>query len=474
MKQFLDEDFLLKNETAKTLYHSYAKHMPIFDFHNHLSAREIYEDRCYENIARVWLGGDHYKWRAMRAFGIPEEQITGNKENDWEKFEAWAKTVQAAIGNPLYHWTHLELQRYFGICQPLTPENAKEIWDKCNEKLQQKEYSVRNLLQMQNVKALCTTNDPLEDLEYHRKLREEGFRIQVLPTFRPDRAIALEKNDFVPYIRELGEKVGYELTSVDLLLKALKDRLEFFVELGCLVSDHSLECNIYQESNEEEADLIYQKKLDGREITDVEYGKYRGFILRSLGREYHRRELVMQLHIGALRNNASRMLEITGADSGFDGMNDFHYAPEISALLDSMDKTDELPKTVLYCLNPNDMEMLAVMAGNFQGGQIKGKVQLGAAWWFNDHKKGMEKHLEDLADVGILPAFIGMLTDSRSFLSFPRHEYFRRILCQKLGSWVEDGEYPPDLAYLGKVVEDICYGNAAAYFISIHAGIPAE
>lgn len=464
MKQFLDENFLLKNDTAKTLYHSYAKNMPIFDFHNHLSAEEIYEDCCYENIARVWLGGDHYKWRAMRAFGIPEEQITGNKVNDCEKFKAWAKTVQAAMGNPLYHWTHLELQRYFGISKPLTPENAKEIWDKCNEKLQQKEYSVRNLLQMQNVKALCTTNDPLEDLDYHRKLKDEGFQIQVLPTFRPDRAIALEKDDFVPYIRELGEKAGYELASIDLLVDALKDRLDFFVKMGCVVSDHSLECNIYRETDRDEADLIYQKKLVGREITPAECGKYRGFVLRSLGREYHRRQMVMQLHIGALRNNSSRMFRITGADSGFDGMNDFHYAPEISALLDSMDKTDELPKTVLYCLNPNDMEMLAVMAGNFQGGQIKGKVQLGAAWWFNDHKAGMEKHLEDLANVGILPAFIGMLTDSRSFLSFPRHEYFRRILCEKLGSWVEEGEYPPDLEYLGKAVEDICYGNAAAYF----------
>ena len=372
------------------------------------------------------------------------------------------------MGNPLYHWTHLELQRYFGITKPLTPENAKEIWDKCNEKLRQEEYSVRNLLQMQQVKALCTTNDPLEDLDYHRKLKDEGYQIQVLPTFRPDRAIALEKDDFVPYIRELGEKVGYELASIDLLLDALKDRLDFFVKMGCVVSDHSLECNIYRESDRDEADLIYQKKREGREITPAEFGKYRGFVLRSLGREYHRRQMVMQLHIGALRNNSSRMFRITGADSGFDGMNDFHYAPEISALLDSMDKTDELPKTVLYCLNPNDMEMLAVMAGNFQGGQIKGKVQLGAAWWFNDHKAGMEKHLEDLADVGILPTFIGMLTDSRSFLSFPRHEYFRRILCEKLGSWVEDGEYPPDLAYLGKAVEDICYGNAAAYF-----GIPS-
>ena len=468
MKQFLDENFLLKNDTAKTLYHSYAKNMPIFDFHNHLSAEEIYKDCCFENIARVWLGGDHYKWRAMRAYGIPEEQITGNKVSDWEKFKAWAKTVQAAMGNPLYHWTHLELQRYFGITKPLTPENAKEIWDKCNEKLRQEEYSVRNLLQMQQVKALCTTNDPLEDLDYHRKLKDEGYQIQVLPTFRPDRAIALEKDDFVPYIRELGEKVGYELASIDLLLDALKDRLDFFVKMGCVVSDHSLECNIYRESDRDEADLIYQKKREGREITPAEFGKYRGFVPRSLGREYHRRQMVMQLHIGALRNNSSRMFRITGADSGFDGMNDFHYAPEISALLDSMDKTDELPKTVLYCLNPNDMEMLAVMAGNFQGGQIKGKVQLGAAWWFNDHKAGMEKHLEDLADVGILPTFIGMLTDSRSFLSFPRHEYFRRILCEKLGSWVEDGEYPPDLAYLGKAVEDICYGNAAAYF-----GIPS-
>lgn len=470
MKPFLNDDFLLNNETAQALYHSHAKPMPVIDFHNHLNPREIYEDKCYDNIADVWLGGDHYKWRAMRANGVPEHLITGDGA-PWDKFVAWAGTVQNCIGNPLYHWTHLELKRYFGIDTPLSPATAPQIWEVCNEKLKQRGYSIRNLLRMQHVEVLCTTDDPADDLRWHKKLADDGFEIRVLPTFRPEKALGIEKPQFSDYIRQLGQVVGEPLTDLDRLLEALTQRLDYFVSVGCRVTDHSLETCFYVPASKVQADTIYKKCLEGASPTETEAAMYRGYVLTCLGREYARRNLVMQLHIGALRNNSPRMFEKLGPDTGFDSVGDFNYAPQLGALLGAMDATGQLPKTVLYYLNPKDAGMLAAMAGNFQGNDrgIRGKVQLGSAWWFCDHKNGMEYQLDALSDVGLISTFIGMLTDSRSFLSFPRHEYFRRILCNKLGTLVENGEYPADMEYLGQLIENICYNNAKTYFDLLEA-----
>lgn len=465
MRTIIHDDFILKNETARALYHQSAESLPIIDFHNHLNPQEIYEDRCYDNLAEVWLGGDHYKWRAMRANGVPEELITGDGD-PYEKFLAWADTVQNCIGNPLYHWTHLELKRYFGIDDVLTPETAPAIWEKCNALLKTPEYSIRNLLKMQNVEVLCTTDDPIDDLKWHKKLAEEGFEIQVLPTFRPGRALDIEKDDFADYIAQLGECTDLEIHSLDDVLQALKKCLAYFIEDGCRVTDHSLESDFFLPASLEEADYIYQKRMSGETLSLEETAKYRGFVLTELGREYSRNNLVMQLHIGAIRNNSLRMFQHLGDDTGFDSLNDFNYAPQLSALLNAMDLTEELPKTVLYYLNSKDADMLAAMAGNYQSNtqNIRGKVQLGSAWWFCDHKRGMERQMNALADTGLISTFIGMLTDSRSFLSFPRHEYFRRILCNLIGSWVEDGEYPADMPYLNTLVQNICYTNAKQYF----------
>lgn len=465
MMKFMSDDFLLSNDIAKKLYHDYAKAMPIIDFHNHLNTKEIYEDKCYDNIADVWLGGDHYKWRAMRTFGISEEIVTG-KCDPYERFLAWAETVQNCIGNPLYHWTHLELQRYFGITKQLSKETAKEIWDECNAKLRTREFSIRNLLKMQNVAVLCTTDDPIDSLEYHKLLKEEGFEIQVLPTFRPDKAIAIEKTGFIEYIVSLGNVVNRKLNNVTDVIDALKERLQYFMKVGCRVSDHSIESTFYVETTVEEVDSIFKKALEGGQLTDEECGKYHGYLLSELGREYARNNLVMQIHIGAIRNNSTRLFEKLGVDVGGDGTTDMNFAPQLSKLMDSMDKTNELPKTILYNLNDKDFHMLAVMMGNFQSNEqgIRGKIQLGSAWWFLDHKPGMERQLEVLGSVGLISTFVGMLTDSRSFLSMPRHEYFRRILCNQIGIIVENGEYPDDMNYLGSMIENICANNAMNYF----------
>lgn len=461
----MDEDFLLQTDTAKKLYHEHAEKMPIIDFHNHLSAQEIYEDGNFENITKAWLGGDHYKWRAMRSYGIPEELITGDA-SDKDKFDAYAEVIQNAIGNPLYHWTHLELQRYFDIDKPLSPETADEIWVEINEKLKKPEYSVRNLLKKMNVEVLMTTDDPIDDLKWHKKIKDDdSIDIQVLPTFRPDRAVAMEKEDFNDYVDQLAKAADMEINTVEDLTEALDKRLDYFdKEMGVKASDHSLEYNIYEDATPEEVEVIFQKRRNNEDLTPEEYAKYRGYVLSHLGREYAKRGMVMQLHIGAQRNNSDRMFKKLGADTGFDSMSDMNYSKELQGLLNNMDKTNELPKTVLYNLNPKDNEMLATMIGNFQGPEAKGKLQYGTAWWFMDHKPGMERQMEALADEGLISTFIGMLTDSRSFLSFPRHEYFRRILANKVGNWVENGEYPNDEKYLGKLIEDISHDNAKAYF----------
>lgn len=465
MKNFMDSDFLLQTDTAKMLYHDAAETMPIFDYHNHLNQKAILEDSQMDNLTQVWLGGDHYKWRAMRAMGVPEELITGNG-SDYDKFLAWARTIENSIGNPLYHWTHLELQRYFGITAPLSEATAKQIWDSANEQMRSKEFSVRNLILRQNVKYMCTTDDPADDLEAHKALKNENFGCTVLPTFRPEKAMAIEKPGYADYIAKLSEVSGVDIKNVDDLMKALEKRMNYFISVGCVVTDHSLEGCFYQPATVEDVDRVMKKRLEGEELTAAECGMYKGYVMIALGKMYARKNIVMQLHIGALRNNSSRQLAAIGVDSGFDSMDDIKYASYLSTMLNEMDKENLLPKTVLYSLNPNDNEMLASMAGNFQGGGIRGKMQFGTAWWFNDHKPGMEAQLTVLSSIGLLSPFIGMLTDSRSFLSFPRHEYFRRILCNVVGNWVENGEYPNHPDFLKEMINNISYNNAYNYFFT--------
>lgn len=465
MKNFMDSDFLLQTDTAKMLYHDAAETMPIFDYHNHLNQKAILEDSQMDNLTQVWLGGDHYKWRAMRAMGVPEELITGNG-SDYDKFLAWARTIENSIGNPLYHWTHLELQRYFGITAPLSEATAKQIWDSANEQMRSKEFSVRNLILRQNVKYMCTTDDPADDLEAHKALKNENFGCTVLPTFRPEKAMAIEKPGYADYIAKLSEVSGVDIKNVDDLMKALEKRMDYFISVGCVVTDHSLEGCFYQPATVEDVDRVMKKRLEGEELTAAECGMYKGYVMIALGKMYARKNIVMQLHIGALRNNSSRQLAAIGVDSGFDSMDDIKYASYLSTMLNEMDKENLLPKTVLYSLNPNDNEMLASMAGNFQGGGIRGKMQFGTAWWFNDHKPGMEAQLTVLSSIGLLSPFIGMLTDSRSFLSFPRHEYFRRILCNVVGNWLENGEYPNHPDFLKEMINNISYNNAYNYFFT--------
>ena len=464
MKNFMDSDFLLQTDTAKMLYHDAAETMPIFDYHNHLNQKAILEDSQMDNLTQVWLGGDHYKWRAMRAMGVPEELITGNG-SDYDKFLAWARTIENSIGNPLYHWTHLELQRYFGITAPLSEATAKQIWDSANEQMRSKEFSVRNLILRQNVKYMCTTDDPADDLEAHKALKNENFGCTVLPTFRPEKAMAIEKPGYADYIAKLSEVSGVDIKNVDDLMKALEKRMDYFSSVGCVVTDHSLEGCFYQPATVEDVDRVMKKRLEGEELTAAECGMYKGYVMIALGKMYARKNIVMQLHIGALRNNSSRQLAAIGVDSGFDSMDDIKYASYLSTMLNEMDKENLLPKTVLYSLNPNDNEMLASMAGNFQGGGIRGKMQFGTAWWFNDHKPGMEAQLTVLSSIGLLSPFIGMLTDSRSFLSYTRHDYFR-ILCNVVGNWVENGEYPNHPDFLKEMINNISYNNAYNYFFT--------
>lgn len=461
MKKFMGEDFLLRTPAAELLY-GVVKELPIFDFHNHLSAREIYENRSYGNLTEVWLSGDHYKWRVMRAMGIPEEQITGDAP-DREKFNAWARTVPALIGNPLFHWTHLELKRYFGWEKVFGPETADEVWERTKELLQEPEFRIRSLLARQRVRVLCTTDDPADDLRWHELLRREKMEFLVCPTFRPDRALALEREDYPDYLERLSAAAGRPITSVRELLQALETRLDFFQSLGCRASDHSLEHRIYEEGGEERAEAVFAGRLGGKKPDPAGIGCFRGYVLAELGKRYAARGMVMQLHIGADRNQSVRLAGKLGADTGLDGMKDHAVEEELRALFNAMDREDALPKTVLYGLNPGQTEMLAVLAGSFCGG-IPGKVQIGPAWWFNDQKKGIEAQLETFAGCSVLAEFIGMTTDSRSFLSFPRHEYFRRILCGRIGEWVENGEYPADEKLLAQMVRNICYYNAERFF----------
>ena len=457
MKPFMDRDFLLSTETARHLYHDFAADLPIIDYHCHLDPKEIYEDRQFANITQVWLGGDHYKWRLMRSAGVEESYITGGA-SDREKFQKWAETLGLAIGNPLYHWSHLELRSYFGYEGLLNGDTAEEVWQLCNERL--KTLSARKLIVNSRVKALCTTDDPADSLEWHKKIAgDPSFGVKVLPSFRPDKALGIEKADYLTYLRRLGE-----ITSFAQLAAVLKERLAFFVSLGCRVSDHGMESVPFAPASEAEAEAIFQKRLAGEALTAWEQKQFKTALLLELGREYHRLGVVMQLHFGVIRDNSHRVFRALGPDAGIDSIGDQPSVKELAAFLGALDDTDELPKTILYSLNPNDNAALVTVMGSFQTGEAVGKLQHGSAWWFNDHKNGMVEQLSTLAADGYLAGFVGMLTDSRSFLSYARHEYFRRILCELIGSWVENGEYPNDDKALKAIVEGISFRNAERYF----------
>ena len=454
MKTIINKNFLLQTKTAQKLYHTFAEPQPIIDYHCHLDPRQIAEDHRFSDIGEVMLAGDHYKWRAMRSNGIDERFITGNAT--WrEKFRAFAETIPCCIGNPLYHWTHLELTRYFGIDEPLTAESADRIFDRCSELLQGEGYSARGLMKRSNVKTVCTTDDPADSLEYHKQIKESGFSVKVLPAFRPDKAVNVHKDTFLPYIEKTGVKNYADLKAW------LSSRLDFFHENGCRLSDHGLDFIPYKVGD---AAKVFEDVLNGKTPTREETEIYMTDLLLFFGKEYSRRGWCMQIHVGALRNNNTRMYQQLGPDTGFDSIADGSLAAPLAKLMDSLEQEHALPKTILYSLNPNDLYALGTLMGCFQSAEARSKIQLGSAWWFNDQKDGMEAQLRALGNLGVLGGFIGMLTDSRSFLSYPRHEYFRRILCNLIGEWVEQGQYPNDLNTLGKIVSDVCYGNAERYF----------
>lgn len=464
MKKFMDDDFLLDYESSRILYHEYAKEMPIYDYHCHLSPEEIAENKQFRNLTEIWLNGDHYKWRAMRANGISEDLITGNA-SDKEKFDAWAKTMPSCIGNPLYHWTHLELKRYFNIDLPLSEKTGDEIWESCNHLLQQKDFSAQSIIKKSNVHVICTTDDPADSLAYHKEIRaNERIETAVLPAFRPDKGIEITQQGFLRYIEKLSKAANIEIKGYQDLLKAFENRVDYFHEAGCRVSDHGFDHLFYEEAALEEVSAIFDKAIQGQSITLSEENKYKTYTLLHLGKLYHSHGWAMQLHIGAIRNNNSKMFEKIGPDAGFDSMNDFELAKPLNQFLSRLDRENELPKTILYNLNPAHNPIIASAVGNFQNEEARGKLQFGTGWWFNDQKDGMIRQMTDLANIGLISNFVGMVTDSRSFLSYTRHEYFRRILCNLIGGWVHKGEAPDDYELLGQMVQDICYNNAKTYF----------
>jgi glucuronate isomerase len=461
---FLDDNFLLQTKTAQTLYHEHAKHMPIIDYHCHLNPEDIANNRKFNNLTQIWLEGDHYKWRAMRTNGIPEEFCTGAAD-DYAKFEKWAQTVPFTMRNPLYHWTHMELKRPFGIEKVLNPESARSIYDEATALLQTPEYSVRGILKKMNVVTICTTDDPIDSLEHHQKIAADDFGIKVLPTFRPDKAMAIEDAGYLTYLQKLEAASGLSISKYQDLLDALQQRHDFFHAQGGRLSDHGLETMYAEEYTEQEIAQIFEKALQKQALTQDEVLKFKSAMLVELALMDHAKGWTQQFHLGALRNNNTRMMRELGADTGFDSIGDFDVARPLSKFMDKLDNSNQLAKSILYNLNPSQNELYATMIGNFNDGSTPGKIQYGSAWWFLDQKQGMEAQMNALSNMGLLSRFVGMLTDSRSFLSYPRHEYFRRILCNMLGNDVENGELPAsEIAWIGQMVENICYNNAKNYF----------
>ena len=464
MKDFLDEHFLLNTKTAQTLYHQYAKQMPVIDYHCHLLPAQIANDYQFKNITEAWLYGDHYKWRAMRTNGIDESYVTGDR-SDLEKFQQWAATVPYTLRNPLYHWTHLELQRYFGITDVLSSKNATEVFEKASALIQTPAFSVRNLLRKMNVALVCTTDDPLDDLAFHHQMKKEGFEIPILPAFRPDNAMNVTDAEiFNKYIQKLQAVTGISIASFDDYLYALQSRHDYFAEAGCSVSDHGLEEIYAEDFTGSEIDAIFNKIHGGKSLNEIEQRKFKSAMLIHFAEWDHEKSWVQQFHLGALRNNNARMLNQLGPDTGWDSMGDFSQGKALAKFLGKLDTENKLAKTIIYNLNPADNELMATMVGNFNDGSVAGKVQYGSAWWFLDQKDGMVKQMNALSNMGLLSKFVGMLTDSRSFLSFPRHEYFRRILCNLFGEEIENGEMPNDIEWVGNIIQDICYRNARNYF----------
>lgn len=469
MKKFMDKDFLLETETAKKLYHEYAAKVPVIDYHCHINPKEIAEDRRFENITQVWLGGDHYKWRFMRSCGVDEKYITGDA-SDYEKFCAWAECLGKAIGNPLFHWSHLELQRYFGYHGYLNKNTAEEVWNICNAKLQEASMSARNIVKQSNVTFIGTTDDPADSLEWHQKIAaDETFDVVVAPSWRPEKAMNIEKPEYLDYLAKLGEVSGIEITSFKTLKEALTKRLDYFNENGCKISDHSLAYVMFAPASEEEIEKIFAKRLAGEDVTAEEELKFKFACMMFLGKEYVRVDWGMQLHYGVKRDNNRKMYAKLGADTGYDCISSYTPSAELADFLNALAETDALPRTVLYSLNPVDNAAIGTILGCFQDSTAVAKIQQGSAWWFNDHKSGMIDQMTSLANLGNLSGFVGMLTDSRSFLSYTRHEYFRRILCNLIGGWVENGEFPADDEMLKEIVQNISYYNAKNYF-----GLPVE
>ncbi|MBQ3517255.1 MAG: glucuronate isomerase [Lachnospiraceae bacterium] len=464
MKAFMDKDFLLSNPTAVKLYHDFAANTPVLDYHCHINPKEIAEDRKFDNITQVWLGGDHYKWRYMRSSGIDEKYITGDA-CDKEKFLKWAEVLGKAIGNPLYHWSHLELQRYFNFYKPLNKNTAEEAWEVCNAALAQDDMSVRNIIRRSNVTLLCTTDDPIDDLRYHKEIAEdETFEVKVLPAWRPDKAMNLEKENYLDYLSQLGKVSGVTIKTFKDLKAALSNRMDFFASMGCNVSDHGIEYVMYQPGTEEQIEKIFAKRLAGEMPSRGEELRFKTEFMLFVSREYAKRNWVLQLHYGAKRDNNTKMFDILGPDTGYDCIKNETSAAELADFLNALEITGELPKTIIYSLNPVDNAYIGTILGCFQSSEAVAKIQQGSAWWFNDHKVGMQEQMASLASLGNLSGFVGMLTDSRSFLSYTRHEYFRRILCNYFGTLVENGEYPEDYDILGEMVKDISYYNAVRYF----------